>query len=68
MMADDDLDGDLAGIQFERIDAGRYVVAGEIMIDGKRQVRRIPCNNPLTASVSLTRDRGSVDSARVREG
>jgi hypothetical protein len=46
MTDDDDFDDDLAGIQFERIEAGRYVVSRAIVVDGKRKVRRIPCNNP----------------------
>jgi hypothetical protein len=33
-------------IQYERIDAGSYVVHGEVVVNGEAQARRIPCKNP----------------------
>jgi hypothetical protein len=44
MMTDDD--DEFRFIRYERIDAGRYVVVGELRIDGKMQTRRIPCADP----------------------
>jgi hypothetical protein len=45
-MDDDDDLTELAEINYERIDAGKYVVVGELRINGKMQTRRIECRNP----------------------
>jgi hypothetical protein len=43
---DDNLATELADIRYERLGAGKYVVAGELRINGKLQTRRIECQNP----------------------
>jgi hypothetical protein len=43
---EDDFDSDYGNIRFERIDAGRYMVAGALTINGVRHEGRVECRNP----------------------
>ena len=59
---DDELSGELGKIQYERIDAGSYVVIGELRING----RRIPCRNPAYGFGALDQEVRDLLAARAR--
>ena len=43
---EDDFESDYANIRFERIEVGRYLVAGWLTLNGKRHERKVECRNP----------------------
>ena len=52
--------------QYERIDAGSYVVVGLINVDGRMEERRIPCRNPAWAFAQLEEELCDLLAARER--
>jgi hypothetical protein len=61
-MTDDD---EFANNQYERRDAGSYVVVGELRIDGKLQTRRIPRANPAYGIAKLEQELEALAQVRA---